>query len=238
MGARETRQGATNGCAIPPTILSQLIKLGSKPMRKTQVRIHALFTVPPPDAWLEDLLRHSHIWEQMLGRFALQAAPENCFSCGPRPHRISVSTRHQNARVMTRRMQSRTFIKTYFITYNFIWVCSGKSRKGRMQCLAAITQSENHSFCRKETKTKKKSQTRRLIRVSGVEFPFFHRARTRCSVLRVTLVASPLCHFKFLCHLLQRLIWVSDDRRMSCSGGVKDKDSAESIRSYGNRMLK
>lgn len=64
---------APDGRAIPPTTFSQLIKLGSKPMRKTQVRIDNLFTVLPPDAWLQNLLRHNRcwgIWEQMLGRFA------------------------------------------------------------------------------------------------------------------------------------------------------------------------
>lgn len=35
MGAWETGRGATTGCAIPPTTFSQLIKLGSRPMRKT-----------------------------------------------------------------------------------------------------------------------------------------------------------------------------------------------------------
>lgn len=33
MGAWETGRGATTGCAIPPTTFSQLIKLGSRPMR-------------------------------------------------------------------------------------------------------------------------------------------------------------------------------------------------------------
>lgn len=83
---------------------------------------------------------------------------------------------------MTRRMQSRTFIKTYSITYNLIWVCSGKSRRGRMKCLRAITQSENHRFCRKQKEKKNAKPNTQADLCSADVFPFFHHAQTCRSV--------------------------------------------------------
>lgn len=123
-------------------------------------------------------------------------------------------------------MESRTFIKPYLITYNFIWVCSGKSRKGRMKCLEAITQSENQRLCRKQTK--KTNTPADLCCWCCVSFLPSCTDMQRCFCVllfdtRKHAFASLLCHFKVLCHLLHRIIWLSGDRRMSCCGGVKDK---------------
>ncbi len=41
--------GATDSCDIPPTTFSQLIKLGTKPQRKTEFGIHAFYVILSPD---------------------------------------------------------------------------------------------------------------------------------------------------------------------------------------------
>lgn len=71
--------GATDSCDIPPTTFSQLIKLRTKPRKKTQFRICAWCAVLSPDNLLRDLLRHNCCWNRCQDSLSVRQSPENLF---------------------------------------------------------------------------------------------------------------------------------------------------------------